>query len=110
MSGCDIRLVFAFPPKDSTAAVQKNPYTSEITFLALVPWFWYSFDTAFYQFLETGTTDRCLIGIVQNLKFLGFILYSLSFFLYSHFKSLTLLIPATINITKKDCLNLSKIR
>ena len=37
MSG-DIRLVFTFPPKDST----KNVYTSEIaeiTFLALVPSF-----------------------------------------------------------------------
>ena len=35
MSGCDIRLVFTFPPKDST----KNAYTSEITFLALLPCF-----------------------------------------------------------------------
>ena len=34
MSGCDIRLVFTFLPKDST----QNAYTSEITFLALVPW------------------------------------------------------------------------
>ena len=34
MSGSDIRLVFIFPPKDST----KNAYTCEITFLALVPW------------------------------------------------------------------------
>ena len=32
MSGCDIRLVFTFPPKE-------NAYTSEITFLALVPWY-----------------------------------------------------------------------
>ena len=34
MSGCDIRLVFTFPPKDT-----KDAYTSEITFLALVPCF-----------------------------------------------------------------------
>ena len=25
---------------------------------------WYNFDTVLYQFLETGTSDRCLIGIV----------------------------------------------
>ena len=39
MSGCDIRLVFTFPPKDSTLQTQykKNAHTSEITFLALVP-------------------------------------------------------------------------
>ena len=37
MSGCDIRLVSTFPPKDSTLQY-KNAYTSEITFLALVPW------------------------------------------------------------------------
>ena len=40
----------------------------------------------FYQFLETGTSDRCLICDVQRLRFLGFILYPLSFFLYSPFK------------------------
>ena len=34
MLGCDIRLVFTFPPKDT-----KDAYTSEITFLALVPCF-----------------------------------------------------------------------
>ena len=37
MSGCDIRLVFTFPPKDNTLQF-KNVHTSEITFLALVPW------------------------------------------------------------------------
>ena len=47
--------------------------------------FWYNFDTVLYQFLETGTSDRCLICIVQNLKFSGFNLYPLSFFLYSPF-------------------------
>ena len=40
-----------------------------------------------YQFLETGTSDRCLICIVQNLRFSGFSLYPLSLFLYSPFKS-----------------------
>ena len=44
--------------------------------------FSYKVDTVLYQFLETGTSDRCLIGIVQLLRFSGFILYPLSFFLY----------------------------
>ena len=43
------------------------------------------FDTVLYQFLETETSDRCIICIVQRLRFSGFILYSLSFFLYSPF-------------------------
>ena len=42
--------------------------------------FWYNFDTVLCQFLETGTSDRCLIGIVQLLRFSGFSLYPLSFF------------------------------
>ena len=37
MSGCDIRFVFTFPPKDITLQYKKNVYTSEITFLALLP-------------------------------------------------------------------------
>jgi len=37
MSGCHIRLVFTFLPKDNTLQYKKNAYTSEITFLALVP-------------------------------------------------------------------------
>ena len=49
---------------------------------------WYNFDTVICQFLETGTSDRCLIGIVQLLRFSGFTIYSLSFFLYSPFKSI----------------------
>ena len=47
---------------------------------------WYNFDTVLYQFLETRTSDRCLICIVQRLRFSGFSLYPLSFFLYSPFK------------------------
>ena len=27
----------------------------------------YNFDTVLYQFLVTGTSDRCLLGIVQRL-------------------------------------------
>ena len=46
----------------------------------------YNFDTVLYQFFETGTSDRCLICKVQRLRFSGFILYPLSFFLYSTFK------------------------
>jgi len=33
--------------------------------------FSYNFDTVLYQFLETGTSDRCLICIVQRLRFSG---------------------------------------
>ena len=50
---------------------------------------WYNFDTVLYQFLKTWTTDRCLICIVQNLRFSGFSLYPLLFFLYSPFKSVS---------------------
>ena len=35
MLGFDIRLVFILLPRDSA----KDAYTSEITFLALVPWY-----------------------------------------------------------------------
>ena len=48
--------------------------------------FSYKFDTVLYQFLETGTLDRTLMGLDQLLKCLGFGLYPLSFFLYSPFK------------------------
>ena len=54
--------------------------------LSIIYTFWYNFDTVLYQFLETETSDRYLICIVQRLRFSGFILYSLSFFLYSPFK------------------------
>ena len=43
----------------------------------------YNFDTVLYPFLETGTSDRCLIGIIQRLRFSGFSQYYLSFFLYT---------------------------
>ena len=45
--------------------------------------FCYNFDTVLCQLLETGTSDRC---ILQLLRFSGFSLYPLSFFLYSPFK------------------------
>ena len=44
--------------------------------------FLYSFDTVLYQLLKTGTSDRTLIC----LRFSGFSLYPLSYFLYSPFK------------------------
>jgi len=47
--------------------------------------FWYNFDTVLCHFLETGTSDRCLIGIVQLMRFSGFSLHHHSFFLYSPF-------------------------
>ena len=47
-------------------------------------WISYKFDIVLYQFLETGTSDRWLRCIVQLLmRFSGFILYPLSYFLYS---------------------------
>ena len=46
------------------------------------------FYTVLRQFLETGTSDRCLIGIVQLPRFSGFSIYPLSFFLYSPFKQI----------------------
>ena len=48
--------------------------------------FWYNFGTVLYQFSETRTSDRTLILLDQLLKFLGFSIYPLSFFLYSPFK------------------------
>ena len=47
--------------------------------------FWYNFDIVLCKFLETGTSDRCLVGIVQLLRFSGFCLYTLSLFRYSPF-------------------------
>ena len=37
--------------------------------------YWYNFDTVLYQFPETGTSDRCLIGLKQLPRFSGFSLY-----------------------------------
>ena len=48
--------------------------------------FSYNFDTVLFPSLETGTSDRCLICMVQLLRFSGFILYPLSFILYIPFK------------------------
>ena len=39
--------------------------------------FWYNFDTVLYQFLETGTSDRTLIGRDQLLKCSGFSVFLL---------------------------------
>ena len=44
-------------------------------------------DTVLYQFLETETSDRYLICIVQCLRFSGVSLHPLPFFLYSPFNS-----------------------
>ena len=48
--------------------------------------FLYKFDTVFYQFLETGTSERTLIGLNLLLRILGFSLYPLLFYLFSPFK------------------------
>ena len=61
-------------------------FLSRDTDVYLTYTFWYYFDTVLCQFLETGTSDKCLLGIVQLLRFLGFSLYPLLFFLYSPFK------------------------
>ena len=51
MSGCDIRLVLTFPPKDITLQY-KNAYTSEITFFALVPCFIRSLNNSIIRLFE----------------------------------------------------------
>ena len=43
--------------------------------------FAYKFDTVLYKFLETGTSDKTFMGRDQELKWLAFRLYPLSFFL-----------------------------
>jgi len=40
----------------------------------------FKFDTVLHQFLETGTSDRTLMGLDQLLKCLGFSLYPLLIF------------------------------
>ena len=55
------------------------------TVIYLTYTFWYNFVTVLRQFLETGTSDRCFIGIVKLLRFSSFSLHPLSFFLYSPF-------------------------
>ena len=70
-------------------SVSHDQYTALSLEGVLVTWyiytFWYNFDTVLCQFLETGTSDRCLSGIVLLLRLTGFSLYPLSFFLYSPF-------------------------
>ena len=51
--------------------------------------------TLLCQFLETGTSDKCPICIVQLLRFSGFILYPISFFIYSPFNE-------TVNVILRD--------
>ena len=46
----------------------------------------FKLDTILNQFLETGTSDRYYMWIVQRLRFSGFILYPVSVFLYCPFK------------------------
>ena len=38
--------------------------------------FWYNFDTVLYQFLKTGTSHKCLLCIVQVLRFSGVSIYT----------------------------------
>ena len=64
---------------------------------------WYTFYTVLYQFLETGTSDRCLIYIIINLRFSGFSLYPLSFFLYSPFK-INIYFSSNKFLSKQICL------
>ena len=75
-------------------SVSRDQYTALPLEEVLVTWygrisyiytFWYNFDTVLHQFLESGTSDRCPIGLNQLLRFSGFSLYPLSFFLYSTF-------------------------
>ena len=48
--------------------------------------FSYKFDTVLYQFFEIGTSDITFMSRDQELNWLAFNLYALSFFLYSPFK------------------------
>ena len=48
----------------------------------------YNFNTVLYQFLETGTSDKTFMGDDQELKWLAFSLYPLSFFLYIPFNQI----------------------
>ena len=48
--------------------------------------FSYKFDTVLYQFLEIGASDITFMGRDQELKWLAYSLYPLSFFLYYPFK------------------------
>ena len=50
-----------------------------LRFWTLLYTIWYNFDTILYQFLKTGTSNRCLICIVQNRKFSGFSPFHFSF-------------------------------
>ena len=38
-------------------------------YLQILDEFWYNFDTVFYPFLKTGTSDRTNIGRNQHRKF-----------------------------------------
>jgi len=65
LSGCDIRLVFTFPPKDSTVQY-KNDYTSDITFLALVPCAYTPFSKLMSKLLVN--IHNCIIVILIMLN------------------------------------------
>ena len=79
---------FYFPKWQLPKCANSQAETSQVV-LAAVPClkykFFYKFDTVLYQFFETGTSDRTLIGLQ---KCLGFSLYPLSFFHYTPFKLL----------------------
>ena len=61
MSGCDIRPMFTFPPKDSTLQY-KNAYTSEKTFLALVPWVYPDMAEEKFIQIHVNRTNTNLLG------------------------------------------------
>ena len=82
---------FAYNPFNTTTFIQNCIYIYIYEFS-------YKFDTLLYQFLETGTSDRCFIYIVQLLRFSGFILYPHSFLLYSPFNNW----PGSV---MKSCIN-----
>jgi len=54
-------------------------FWSRDTEVCLTYKFWYDFDTVLCQFFETGTSHRCLTGIVQLLRFSVFSLYPFYF-------------------------------
>ena len=77
--------------------MEYNPFKPSIFFT--------KFDKISYQFLETGTSDRCLVCIVQNLRISGFILYPLLFFLYSPFNTHGYWVTLFVKFTYYTCKN-----
>ena len=94
MSGCDIRLVFTFPPKDNTLQY-KNAYTSEITFISLLPG-------------ATQSAWEHWVKLFAKNKFLYLTWYFSSFLFTSHLSKnsrnkLKHIYPTNWSVQDRDC-------